>query len=782
MNINKVASTPVFESKMKINKGVTAAMTGIISAAALYADSKREGVNTQEVINEYYKNEFELRNRQHQIKFPSRFSNEEKLEFLQKGQDLKVYSKAFFRIVNAKDENNSARFNGEECLKLFDYVVSEIQDYPEIFATILSVKDDKNKPFYNADDCVNLMKKAQLFSDNKDMFKQIVNMKFEARDVINIIKETGCFIKEDPVIFDEVMKGLSANENAEFDAQELIDKIQKRMSEIQKRRKKIIQNNAPLPTNKQESRHQLYFEKIRNAVELKQPLVLETGEVVSDTMREAIASNLKQTLSKAASIVDLKYDNGLPIFNERECYEIISELPKYKNISDKAFITTTNDGTPIFVPEQCKEILTFSVGGYSYFDYSKIKEAVRCHTFQDSNEIMTQLRTMENKYLARINAQNQLIQQRKEEELEKAEEKKILQAELQKREEMVGWISSDKIFNKLRTASKQGTLYVLQNGQYLSKEYQDNVFNNYKNYMNKAKSIIDLRYANKTPVFSEQECLDIINELDLYRNASVLPGLKKLDENNNPFFSPEQCKALLKITFKERQQKMAELLSDSKHQYTAEEIVQHLQDEQKKYDMKIEKQRQDVLKEEETKLKFIDNLIDATNNNHPFVLSTGEVISDEMRDQIAYHIKATPYKANCIINAKYKNKEAIFSEKECCEILSQLDSYSSVNSLSVIRKVDENGSPFFTPQQCKELLRLNSPNTRYIIDKYLQTHSYNFRKFTPDEIVEISKNTDVTYSAYSPFHKYLVETDDKGMFKYTVAECIEKTKNDYANV
>lgn len=59
-----------------------------------------------------------MRNKDYGLKGLSRFSPEEKLDILNKAEDIKLFSKAFSRIINAKYEDKTPRFNGSEALKL----------------------------------------------------------------------------------------------------------------------------------------------------------------------------------------------------------------------------------------------------------------------------------------------------------------------------------------------------------------------------------------------------------------------------------------------------------------------------------------------------------------------------------------------------------------------------------------------------------------------------------------------------------------------------------------
>lgn len=73
-----------------------------------------------------------MRNKDYGLKGLSRFSPEEKLDILNKAEDIKLFSKAFSRIINAKYEDKTPRFNGSEALKLFEDAAENIEKYPNI--------------------------------------------------------------------------------------------------------------------------------------------------------------------------------------------------------------------------------------------------------------------------------------------------------------------------------------------------------------------------------------------------------------------------------------------------------------------------------------------------------------------------------------------------------------------------------------------------------------------------------------------------------------------------
>lgn len=118
MNVDKISVTNSFRGH-KFVKNAMAVAAASVAASGLYAESRRDGVDPSSVIDEYYKNEFELRNKNLKLGGLSRFSPKEKLDILQNADEIKLFSKAFHRITNAKNEDNTPRFNADESLALF---------------------------------------------------------------------------------------------------------------------------------------------------------------------------------------------------------------------------------------------------------------------------------------------------------------------------------------------------------------------------------------------------------------------------------------------------------------------------------------------------------------------------------------------------------------------------------------------------------------------------------------------------------------------------------------
>lgn len=404
MKVDKILVSNPFKGNQALKKG---AAILAVTAGSLYAASKKEGVNPSEAINEYYKNEFELRNKDYGLKGLSRFSPEEKLDFLNKADDIKLYPKAFSRIINAKYENKTPRFNGSEALKLFEDAAENIEKYPNIFKKILEEKDSNEKPRFNTSNCALLMKNAEAIYNYPKSFNSVLTLKnLSAYDCLNVVLSVGEKIEENPAILQEALLSSDkldgakkliqkinsiyaqkeeALQKAEAEKQELLEaearKKEDEKAQIEK--EKRIQAEVAAKQRAEEKANQLaeekrikqekmeawdkqvgwisadrIFEKVNTAIANKTPIVLENGEVFPDEMVEKAAKHIQKYPTKARNLINARYDNLQPMFNEKECFNILSEMDKYfyaLDINHMKFID--EKGKPFFTSEQCKELL-----------------------------------------------------------------------------------------------------------------------------------------------------------------------------------------------------------------------------------------------------------------------------------------------------------------------------------------------------------------------------------------------------------------------------------------
>lgn len=145
-----------------------------------------------------------------------------------------------------------------------------------------------------------------------------------------------------------------------------------------------------------------------------------------------------------------------------------------------------------------------------------------------------------------------------------------------------------------------------------------------------------------------------------------------------------------------------------------------------------------------------------------------------MVEKAAKHIQKYPTKARNLINARYDNLQPMFNEKECLNILSEMDKYFYATDINHMKFIDENGKPFFTSEQCKELLQVKSDYRDRYISHFMNTQ----RKYSAKEIVELVQNCYITTNSYwYPYDKFANEKNEQSEYKYTVSEAIELAKN-----
>ena len=434
MKVDKILVSNPFKGNQALKKGV-AILT--VTAGSLYAASKKDGVNPSEAVNEYYKNEFELRNKDYSLKGLSRFSPEEKLDILNKAEDIKLFSKAFSRIINAKYEDKTPRFNGSEALKLFEDAAENIEKYPNIFKKILEEKDSNDKPRFNTSDCALLMGNAEAIYNYPEAFNSVLTLKnLSAYDCLNVVYSVGEKIEENPAILQEALLSSDkldgakkliqkinsiyaqkeeALQKAEAEKQELLEaearKKEDEKAQIEK--EKRIQAEAAARQRAEEKANQLaeekrikqekmdawdkqigwisadcIFEKVNTAKVNKTPLVLENGDVFPDEMVEKAAKHIQKYPTKARNLINARYDNLQPMFNEKECLNILSEMDKYFYVTDiKHMKFIDENGKPFFTSEQCKELLQVK-DYYRDSDIGRFMQKERKYSAQEIIELV----------------------------------------------------------------------------------------------------------------------------------------------------------------------------------------------------------------------------------------------------------------------------------------------------------------------------------------------------------------------------------------------------------
>jgi len=408
MNIDKISISNSFRGKNVVKKGVTTAVA--TAASALFAASKKEGVDSSAVIDEYYKNEFALRNKKYDFKGLARFSPVEKLEILNNADAINLYPKAFYRISRAKNDDDSPRFSADQTLILFHEAGSKIEKYPELFKNILDTKDENQEPRFNVSDCAMLMNEAELLIANPKAFNKLLNLGFGAAECKELMLRRAEQIEQNPEILDEAVSGATYNSKsgkyinsivksldsiiernckalaaeeariqAEKDARrkQIEDEIkaarEEKMRQIKEAAKKRAEEKAARAAEemriKQETMQawdkqvgwisaERIFEKVNAAVANQTPLVLENGEVLPDVMVEKVAKHIKEHPTKAKILINERYNNLQPMFDEKDCFDILSEMDSYFYATDISNLKAVNEnGKPFFTPQQCKELL-----------------------------------------------------------------------------------------------------------------------------------------------------------------------------------------------------------------------------------------------------------------------------------------------------------------------------------------------------------------------------------------------------------------------------------------
>ena len=356
-----------------------------LSASALFMLAQKDVKDPEKIIDEFYANE---NSRFKKAKFNLyRFSEKEKYEINKRMGDIELYPKAFSAIINAKNEDKTYRFNAQESMLMFDDAGEQIEKHLEIFKQIINAKDKDNAYRFSTKDCAALMGQADLLKSYPKTFEAILSTKeLNTEDCMNLVLTAGEAIQEFPFILDEALQEVpkdSDNYGKQLvqtlkrlyleltDKQQRELKKQREMAEIAARLAQ--EEKTPTKANARVKARQAameewnqktgwvdadkFFEKVEKSVSESKPLVLESGEVIPQKMQKAIDTNIMLTPKKAMAVINARYENLQPMFSEKECCEIISELDSYKAPADLKYLRKVSDGKPFFNSEQCKELL-----------------------------------------------------------------------------------------------------------------------------------------------------------------------------------------------------------------------------------------------------------------------------------------------------------------------------------------------------------------------------------------------------------------------------------------
>lgn len=270
-------------------------------------------------------------------------------------------------------------------------------------------------------------------------------------------------------------------------------------------------------------------------------------------------------------------------------------------------------------------------------------------------------------------------------------------------------------------------------------------------------------------------------------SSDKLDGAKKLIQKINSIYAQKE-EALQKAEAEKQELLEAEARKkeDEKAQIEKEKRIQaeaaaRQRAEEKANQLAEEKRiKQEKMEAWDKQVGWIsaDRIFEKVNtaiaNKTPIVLENGEVFPDEMVEKAAKHIQKYPTKARNLINARYDNLQPMFNEKECFNILSEMDKYFYALDINHMKFIDEKGKPFFTSEQCKELLKVKSEYRDRDISHFMNTQ----RKYSAKEIIELVQNRYITTNSYwYPYDKFANEKNEQGEYKYTVTEAIELAKN-----
>lgn len=415
-------------------------------ARAIFMMAENDVKVPELIVEEFYANETNRLPNKHLGVSLSRFTPREKYEILQFADDIKIHKTGFSRIINARNEDSSYRFDALQALDLFFDAGKEIEKYPTEFKKIYSQKDSENKPRFNARDCALLMQYADLFKAYPNAFDSILALKsLNAEDCQNIMLKRGASIEDNPELLKEALE-LAPHNKGESNYGKKLDKTIKKL--IKQKEEKLVQQQEEEKAAILEQRHeearqaeeerkqneeekrlkaqiaaqksaeknalrlaeekkikqqkmeywndkvgwispQELFNKVNKAVASDTHLTLENGEVLPDEMRDKIAYYIKKASNKSQKIINARYKNLQPIFNEKECCNILSDLDSYYYPESMTSLKSVReDGTPIFNAEQCKELLKLKQSYRDMVIRQYLFSTSRCFSPDDIVEIM----------------------------------------------------------------------------------------------------------------------------------------------------------------------------------------------------------------------------------------------------------------------------------------------------------------------------------------------------------------------------------------------------------
>ena len=602
MKINKISVPNSFKDN-KILKKISPVT--IVSASALFATSKKEGVDASEVINEYYKNEFEMRNKKYNINndMLSRFTPEERLEFLQMGEDLEIYSKALKNIINAKNENNQPRFNAEDSLFLFQEASIQIEDHPNLFKEILAVKDDKGNFKFNAQECAMLMQNFEIFQAYPIAKKTVFSKNLDAKNIKNIMLSIADILEDDKSILDEALNKLSQSKQVPIKETNLINLITE--IDLRKQQERI----QKIKEQEEQAAQQKFVLKYTNELERFSPEEIQNWLLMG--------KNLDKYSTAFSIIVNAKDDNKNPRFNAEDSLSLFQEacaqIERYPDTFKSILDAKDNNGHFRFNSQDCITLMQIVKMFRTYPKTKKVllSKNIDAITLKDimlnTGEILEKDTSILDEALSKlppskkVSSQNNILinlikeislerqkmrievekekervaQQRKELKAAKlAEEQRIKQEKINLLGEQIGWVAPEIIFEKINKALEGKTSLILKSGEILPYEMVEKIAKHINKFPKKAQNIINLKYQNLQPIFNEKECLNILSEMDKYYCEVNVKFTNEVDEKGKPFFTPQQCRELLQENNYSRDKDIWNFMHSSSRQYNAEEIIE----------------------------------------------------------------------------------------------------------------------------------------------------------------------------------------------------------------
>lgn len=587
MQIDNISFSNPFKGKVRKGYTIACGTASIIvpSAVALFEQSKKDGIDPMAVIDEYYKNEFVLRSNAVSAKMVSKYSAKDKYELLQQSDYIRFYPKAFAKIANVQRYNKSQKFNADDTVALLQEVGKNIDEHPDVFIKIISINGDDNTPKFNIKDCILLMKNVDLIINFQECFDTVVKFGLSASDFYQITSTVGPCIKEFPEIFHIAIKDFEIDDK-NISVNQIIHKIQKLYSE-KKQQMSYAEHNKSVETMASEvstpnirpsHRYMLIFDKVKTAVSTKTPLVTESGDLIPNAMRNAIATNISATESKAIHLVNIHFKDGTPVFSEKECYEILSELPRYRSVIYRAMTEVDENGNRFLSSEQAKELLKLKYSS-DYNIRRDLNELTNSKKRKYSaDEIIELLMTKQAEYDCK---QNELASKRAITKDALIKAKELKQEALRKEQEKIdklnkeaNWIEEDKLIQKVKNVILRNIPLVTETGETIPDELLENIINNIKLHPSAVNKIINFRYENKRPVFSEKDCYEVLSELSKYSHLSDQVVMRKINGDGQPFFNSEQYKTILKTKVQgDRRFIIEKLLNNRTRQFSAEDIT-----------------------------------------------------------------------------------------------------------------------------------------------------------------------------------------------------------------